>query len=768
MSTLPPSEPQISPLVEQQIAILLDLTRTVTAADDLPTALEAALQPIAVATGWCYGEIWRPIEQQALLRSVFVWHEPDPLLAEFAATSSQLRFMPGIGMLGHAWRDRTATWVADVTDIDPARALRPERVLKAGLRSAFILPIIGGNAVLALMVFFARPVRPPNEPLIRLINLVAAQVGAAIQRIQAQEQTRAQEALLRSVTSSALDAIVAADPDGNIMLWNQAAARMFGYSPHEALGQPLEQVMPLRSMMAQEQQAVLEQTIELHGIKRDQSAFPIEVALTTWRGDAGTCLTAIIRDVSERKRHEAALLKLNDALERRVQELAAAYAELHRESAERTQIAQQLRSSNEELERLLAFAQRAQLAAERSASLSAANRELERAARLKDEFLANMSHELRTPLNAILILTEATSEGVYGPINERQRHALSAVTESGQHLLTLINDILDLTKIESGKLELILDTLNVADICEASTRIVRHLAQAKHQRLETNLNPLVETIQADPRRLKQILVNLLTNAVKFTPEGGNISLEVSGDLQAEVVHFSVSDTGIGITAHDLTQLFKPFVQLDSNLNRRHEGTGLGLALVNRLTELHAGGISVTSMPGIGSRFTISLPWYTTPAALPSVDTLEQPIRRSGDASRPVVLIAEDNQYVLHSTSDYLQANGYRILAAQNGAEAINLAYNFRPDIILMDTHMPVMDGLEAIRRLRIHSDLVDVPIIAMTALALAGDREQCIEAGAQEYISKPIKLQHLIAHIETLYKPAPDATAAVHLTGDRQ
>lgn len=887
---LPPPEPHISPLVEQPIAMLLDLTRMVTEAEDLPTALEAALQPLTVATGWCYGELWLPHDQPARLSSAFVWHEPDPLLAEFAATSSRLQFTPGVGVVGSAWHDQTTIWLADLSTVDPARALQLERVRKAGLHSAFVLPIMGPHGVVAMMVFFARVVRPPNEPLIRLTSLVAAQIGAAIQRIQAQEQTRAQEALLRSVTTSALDAIVAADPNGNIMLWNQAAERLFGYSRAEALGQPLDHVVPLRSAVALDRQETLEQTIELHGLRRDQSAFPIEAALTTWQNGNGLCLTAIIRDISERKRHETALVQLNTTLEQRVHELAAAYAELRREAEQRAHMAHKLRVSeerfrqiaehinavfysydlhdresiyvspkyaqiweqspatvhaagwpdfktihpddrsavmlarmhvterpitestyrlirsdgaerwirdrafpvydhhgapyrvvglaediteqrhaeillhqtNEELEQLLAFAQRAQMAAERSAALSAANRELERVAQLKDEFLATMSHELRTPLNAILSLTEATSEGVYGPLNERQHYALAAVTESGQHLLTLINDLLDLSKIESGKLILMIDTVDVADLCVASIRLVRQLAEAKRQHLTLNLDPLAETVQADPRRLKQILVNLLTNAVKFTPDGGTISLDVSGDHQAEVIRFSINDTGIGIDEHKMAQLFKPFIQLDSALNRRHEGTGLGLVLVSRLTELHAGGISVSSMPGVGSCFTVALPW---PAA--STAPAEPWLPLDGD-SHPVVLIAEDNQSVLRTTSAYLTSRGYRILEAQNGAEAINLAYSFRPDVILMDLYMPVMDGLEAIRRLRMHADLLNVPIIAVTTLALTGDRERCLAAGAQEYLVKPVTLPYLVTRIAALSTPMPPAPTTPRLRGHRQ
>ncbi|HWQ15998.1 MAG TPA: GAF domain-containing sensor histidine kinase, partial [Roseiflexaceae bacterium] len=260
-------------------------------------------------------------------------------------------------------------------------------------------------------------------------------------------------------------------------------------------------------------------------------------------------------------------------------------------------------------------AERAQLARrveERTADLMAANAQLARAARLKDEFLANMSHELRTPLNSILGLSEALEEEVFGPLTERQRRSVAGIAESGRHLLALINDILDLSKIEAQQITLSLEPIDVGQVCEASLRLVTQSAQARRLSVEWSLDSRVTTLVADVRRLKQILVNLLANAVKFTPEGGHIGLEVRGDRAARVVHFTVWDTGIGIAPEAQERLFKPFVQLDSSLTRRYEGSGLGLALVARLAELHGGGVTLESSPGAGSRFTVALPWVEQP------------------------------------------------------------------------------------------------------------------------------------------------------------
>jgi PAS domain S-box-containing protein len=243
----------------------------------------------------------------------------------------------------------------------------------------------------------------------------------------------------------------------------------------------------------------------------------------------------------------------------------------------------------------------------RSSELTIVNVELAKASRLKDEFLANMSHELRTPLTGVLGLTEGLQNLVYGPLNERQLRALRLIDESGRHLLSLINDILDLSKVEAGKMELVVTAVRAADICEASLNMVRQLAQNRRQQLSYALAHPNAQVRADPRRLKQILVNLLSNAVKFTPEDGELGLKVEVKPGDDMLSFVVWDKGIGISPEQQGHLFQPFMQLDGGLTRQYTGTGLGLALVRRLTELQGGTIYIESVPGEGSRFTIRLP-----------------------------------------------------------------------------------------------------------------------------------------------------------------
>lgn len=570
-------------------------------------------------------------------------------------------------------------------------------------------------------------------------------------------------------------------------------------------------------------------------------------------------------------------------------ELQATMNELESRVEQRTA---QLKNMNEQLQLELQRRQKAERALEtertslakrveeRTAELSAVNAELARAARLKDAFLANMSHELRTPLNAIINVAETLEEQVYGPLNDRQLQAVHTQEASAAHLLSLINDILDLSKIGAGKLELVLDLVPIQALCAASLKFIEEAAKKKDINLSMIIDPAVKTVWGDLRRLKQVLVNLLSNAVKFTPQAGSVGLAVAGDRTNKQIHFMVWDTGIGILEPDIPNLFKPFTQLDNSLSRKYEGTGLGLALAYHIVEMHGGGISVSSEEGKGSQFTVTLNWseetedapiswgshdisqsdgietysstgqkiqrlfsefgieFTSVAMddqiiekitkiCPNIIALNLPLDAdcrqlvdmfradtrtkstpiiiwtrlidsqtpndipegvillnwissrqefrkilksvsvTGTASlfrkavlinhketthyqkEPRILLVDDNELTVRPIFDYLVSRGYRVLLAYCGVEAIAQAREFGPDLILMDIQMPGMDGMETIRRIRGDARIQQIPIIALTALAMPSDRQKCLEAGANGYLSKPISLRNLIEVIRT-------------------
>jgi signal transduction histidine kinase/CBS domain-containing protein/ActR/RegA family two-component response regulator len=433
---------------------------------------------------------------------------------------------------------------------------------------------------------------------------------------------------------------------------------------------------------------------------------------------------------------------------------------------------------------------------ERNQQLAISNQELAQATQLKDEFLANMSHELRTPLNAILGMSEALQTSIEGDLNHQQQNSLATIEKSGKHLLSLINDILDLSKIAANKFVLEFGDVSIQSLCQNSILFVQELAHKRQIRLTTQLPAALKPInlRVDDLRCRQVLINLLSNAVKFTPEGGAVTLDVRviGDISglplatnpdnltsidqlatipaSQQIVFSIVDTGIGIAPENIPKLFQSFVQIDSSLNRQYAGTGLGLALVKRIVELHGGTVTVESELQRGSCFTVYLPFESSlETAIPSS---VQPSRTEIAALLPsepeaavtkpkaAILVVEDNEANMETMTGYLQSRGYRLLGAGNGYQAISIlegcandiGQRRTPDAILMDIQMPGMDGFEAIGRIRQIPECATIPIIALTALAMPADRQKCLDAGADRYVTKPVKLGQLVSTIETLLR----------------
>lgn len=380
--------------------------------------------------------------------------------------------------------------------------------------------------------------------------------------------------------------------------------------------------------------------------------------------------------------------------------------------------------------------------------------ELQKALKAKDEFLATMSHELRTPLTAILGMSEILETELRGPLNETQKKYVSSINKSGQHLLTLINDILDMAKIEAGRLDLNIETIHINQICESSLMFIAESAKQKSLNVKfENANSQL-TMEADPRRLKQILINLLGNSVKFTPKNGTIGLNISEDKENNSVIFTVWDNGIGISLEDQKKLFQPFMQVESSLDRRFEGTGLGLSLVARLTQLHGGSVSLTSQPDQGTKVLVTLPKrkpFDQIVVLPETG----PLGRNSISNNWInkkILIVEDNPLTVETLLAYLEAREFNILVANDGASAVSIVQQEKPDTILMDIQMPNMNGLEAIQHIRALPQFTSTPIIAISALAMPGDKDKCMEAGADHYLSKPIRFKDLEKLLHLIFK----------------
>lgn len=513
----------------------------------------------------------------------------------------------------------------------------------------------------------------------------------------------------RALMDNASDAIFLADPQGNLIETNQKAEILSGYTREELTHLHISQIHPPEALEAVRNhfRNIIENNfaspVESIVLRKDGSHIPVEITGSLIELDGEQIAQGIFRDISERVRLEA---------ERQQSEAKLIYT----------------------------------------------NQKLARATRLKDEFLANMSHELRTPLNAILGMSEGLIEEIFGPLNERQIKALNTIQRSGNHLLELINDILDVAKIEAGQIELKYTSVSLSDLCRSSLAFIEQQALKKRIQLEAKIPVNLPNLLLDERRIRQVLINLLNNAVKFTPEGGHITLEVTqpainpANLKP-YLEIVITDTGIGIAPENISKLFQPFIQIDSALNRQYAGTGLGLALVKQIVEIHGGKVGLTSELGVGSCFKIELPCTPFSSAdnheqLAITSELQYPPVQELASPTPLILLVEDNEANISMLSPYLEAKGYKILLAQDGEEAINMAITHHPDLILMDIQMPGMDGIEAMRQIRLDPNLVNVPIIVLTALVMTGDRHRCLQAGANEYLAKPMKLKQLTATIQ--------------------
>lgn len=419
---------------------------------------------------------------------------------------------------------------------------------------------------------------------------------------------------------------------------------------------------------------------------------------------------------------------------------------------------------------------------QKNSALEAMNRELQTASQAKTEFLSTMSHELRTPLNAIIGFSSLLKDGLAGDLTARQREYVGYIHASGDHLLALIGDILDLSKIEAGRMEIDREPVDLDLLVSDAMAVIQERAREHGIRLSSGKLGLAHRLKADRRRLKQILYNLVSNAVKFTPDGGEVSVQAHlvdreraatglpgfrNGLRTPLpdsdfstfVEVSVADTGVGIAQDDLSRLFTPFTQIKNPLARQVEGTGLGLATVSRLTQLHGGSVAVTSEPGHGSCFSLWLPWPS------GADSGDDPSDAAADESgRPLALVVEDDDRAAELMRVQLDAMGFRVHRVASGEAALSLVGQCRPDLITLDIMLPGMDGWEFLSRVQDLPSWADVPVVVISVVA---DHQIGLSLGASAVLQKPIGRADFVRELERLgVKPSPTRDVKVLVVDD--
>ena len=511
-------------------------------------------------------------------------------------------------------------------------------------------------------------------------------------------ETRAQQVLENdrrkaAMMNAALDCIMTADASGRITEFNPAAERVFGYDGGELLTKNFGELLllpeyarshSLEAYLTTAKGVALDQRVEQQGRRANGELFPAEVSLVAIRSGGAAAFSAFVRDLTEQKAGEASLL--------------------------------------------------------RGIVLEEENRRVIEASRLKSEFLANMSHELRTPLNAIIGFAELLYDGQVTPEMPQFKEFMSDILTSGQHLLQLINDVLDLSKVEAGRLEFHPEDSEVSRIVEESISILRTLAAQKQLRIDSHVDPAIGTVFVDRARLKQVLYNYLSNAIKFTPEGGRIEVKA---MPAGTDHFrvEVTDSGIGISAADQQRLFIEFNQLEAGAAKKHQGTGLGLALTRRLIEAQGGSIGVDSTPGQGSTFYAILPKRaTTGTPLAGPRSIS-----SARAGAPSVLVIEDNVTDQEAIVRALVDAGFAVETATSRAQALVKLESHAFDAITLDLILPDANGADVLADLRRSDRNRDVPVVVITVVADNG-----VVAGfaVHDILTKPVDASGLIGALQ--------------------
>ncbi len=704
---------------DQHRLLQFSTSRILAEADTMAQAAAGVIEMICKQLGWTAGAMWLLDAELNQLKLTEFWHDPRRNVTAFAQMSQTLAFSAGCGLPGRVWESGTSQWYRDFA-AQPDLFTRATKASTCGLHGALGFPIVAQGEIIGVIELFSEEILDPDETLLQALAGVGNQMGQFIERKSTENQLWQTNAMQKAILESANYTIISTKPDGVIVTFNRAAEQKLGYRAEEMIGLQTPTILHLPEEM---EARAADLSVELgHQIpvgfetfvakaslgeiderewtyvRKDGTRFPVRLSITALFNERGEIAgyLCVASDITEQKKVEEQLLHAKDAAE--------------------------------------------------SASTA------------KSDFLATMSHEIRTPMNGIIGMSSLLLDT---QLTEKQREMVEAVRHSGDALMTIIDDILDFSKIEARKLDLMEENFRLDSVIRGVVDLLHHKAAAREIDLVVNIEPDVPSLLiGDPGRLRQILMNLVGNGIKFTDEGA-ICIDVrrlesrhSGPVTLEI---SVTDTGIGMTPEQQAQLFQAFTQVDSSSTRRFGGTGLGLAICKRLVELMGGQIGVESQRFQGSRFWLHLPLRVALVTEPPSEVKrEEPVAQKPlEGTKPRLLVVEDNQVNARMAMMMLEKHGYPAEVACDGEEAVDRFASGTYDGVLMDCHMPRMDGYEATRAIREieASGLWRRPrcrIIAMTANVMAGERERCLEAGMDDYVSKPLRTKTLMEALQRI------------------
>lgn len=610
------------------------------------------------------------------------------------------------------------------TEKDPI--FKDTRILNEGIKSLLAVSLFLDSGVVGILYlndFKPRVFTERHKDLIRLFSTLAAQ---AIEKFKLLHDLEESLGYLQAVFDDSEDMIATTDTEGRIVKFSKGGERILGYTEDEVIGRKASELYLDKEERAKILEALKKKgavyNYETRLLRKDGSPVDISLTISQLRDKDGNVIgtVGVSKDITEDKR-----------------------------------MREELKEKNRELEELTTSLEEKVL--ERTRELERINTELRRANEVKARFISNMSHELKTPLHSIIGFSEVLLERTSGDINEKQQRHITNILNSGRHLLQLLNNVLDLAKIEAGRIELSYESFHVETVINEVMMVLRHLSERKMIKLGADVNYEVTEFTADKVKFKQILYNLLSNAIKFTPEGGKVGVSVeklvAGDLfywapkGREFIKVSVWDTGVGIKPEDRERIFEEFEQLDPS--RSVEGVGLGLAMTKKFIELHGGYIDVESTYGKGSIFNVYLP-----VVIPEMPVREVPVEPRplpsflwAEEDAPLVLVVEDDLPTSELLTIHLTGAGYRVAHAYDGREAIEKAKELQPFVITLDIMLPKKDGWEVLQSLKSDPETRDIPVIINSII---DNRELGFALGAADYFVKPVDKETFLGKLREM------------------